>query len=296
VKLQAHAKLVCLMPARNEDWILGLSARAALLWVDHLVLLDHASTDRTSAVMAEVANEFPDRVTVLVEGDPVWEEMRHRQRLLETSRALGATHIVTVDADEILTGNLLDTIRERVLATPAGLTMMLPWQCLRGQACEVMVSGIWGVANACVAFQDGPECHWAARDGYDFHHRQPMGRPFAGHLPIGRGAGGLMHLQFVGARRLLAKQALYKMQEVLRWPGRDSLGAINARYDFAVYGAQQAEVWATPPEWWAPYWGLMRYTDFSNENTPWQEIEVRRLWAEYGSARFAGLDLFGVVA
>ena len=40
-------KLICLMPARNEDWIIGLSARAALMWCDELIVMDHASTDRT---------------------------------------------------------------------------------------------------------------------------------------------------------------------------------------------------------------------------------------------------------
>jgi hypothetical protein len=39
-------KLIGLMPVRGEDWILGLSARAALMWCDELVILLHSCTDR----------------------------------------------------------------------------------------------------------------------------------------------------------------------------------------------------------------------------------------------------------
>lgn len=290
-------KLICLMPVRNEDWVVGLSARAVLRWVDHLVVLDHASTDRTSAILAAVADEYPGRVTVLVEGSPVWEEMRHRQRMLETARELGATHIAMVDADEVLTANLLRTIRGLIERMSAQVTMQLRWLCLRGSIYSVMTTGIWGSASACMAFEDGPECYWSSADraGYDFHHRQPMGRPWMGYTPSPTLSGGLLHLQFVGARRLMAKQALYKMTEAVRWPGREPAGAINMRYDHAVYGAQGVSVAGTPAAWWAGYVDLRRYLSLCEDEAPWQETECRRLWQEHGPAHFEGLDLFGVV-
>ena len=43
-------KIIGLMAARNEQWCLGLSARAALMWLDELVILDHASTGRKHAI------------------------------------------------------------------------------------------------------------------------------------------------------------------------------------------------------------------------------------------------------
>lgn len=289
-------KIVCTMPVRNEDWVVGLSARAVLRWVDHLVVLDHASTDRTSAILAAVADEHPGRVTVLVEGKPVWEEMRHRQRMLDTARELGATHIAMVDADEVLSGNLLGTIRGLIEQMPAIATMQLPWRCLRGSIRTVMTSGIWGGASACMAFEDGPECYWSSahREGYDFHHRQPMGRPWIPYAPIAMLSGGLMHLQFVGARRLLAKQALYKMTEAVRWPGREPASGINARYDHAVYGAQGSRVAETPASWWAAYGNLLGHLNLCDDEAPWQELECRRLWREHGPEPFTGLDLFGV--
>ena len=81
--------LVGIMPCRNEDWISGLSARAALMWVDKLVLLDHASGDGTRAIMDGLVKEYPGRVSLLVDFNPNWDEMNQRESLLERARQEG---------------------------------------------------------------------------------------------------------------------------------------------------------------------------------------------------------------
>jgi hypothetical protein len=129
-----------------------------------------------------------------------------------------------------------------------------------------------------------------------------MGQPERPFKPIMHRGGGILHLQYSSRRRLLAKQALYKMTEVIRWPGRDSLEQINQRYDWSVYGApHKPAAGDTPPfvlspvpaEWWNGYAGLMKHLRVDAE--PWQEEECKRLVEEYGRGKFEGLDLFGVV-
>src|SRR4051812_45806793 len=134
-------RLVATMPVRNEDWILGLSLRALLMWVDAVVVGDHCSTDGTRAIIQQVMAEYPGRVLIRIESDPTWEEMRHRQCLLEDARSIGGTHIILCDADEILTGDLLPAIRDMVLDCPANATMQLPWLCLRDSHLQVHRSG-----------------------------------------------------------------------------------------------------------------------------------------------------------
>jgi len=283
-------KLVCTMPARNEDWILGLSARAVLQWCDELIVLNHASTDKTLEVIEEVWKEHRDRVFVINESDPVWAEMAHRQRLLEFARGRNATHIVLVDADEVLTGNLLGSIREHVRMLLPHATMQLPWQCLKGSIHQVHADGVWGTATVCMAFVDEPNCHWAARAGYDFHHRQPMGRPFIPFQPVNR-SGGMMHLQFVSERRLRAKQYLYQLTERLRWPDREPVEMVRKRYQPAVYGGKNlADI---PESWWAPYLPWMKYLDVDAE--PWQEAECLKILDSHPGLA-AGLDSFGMEA
>ncbi len=297
------------MAARNEQWVLGLTARAALMWLDALVILDHASTDMTREIAWDVASEFPGRVVVINEDNPVWEEMRHRQKMLEQARLMEATHICYIDADEILTGDLLPVIRGLFAAIPPNSLLQLPWLQLRGSIGQVHVSGPWAVGqNASLGFVDNPLLHWSSenRGGYDFHHRQPMGKPLVPWTPLGANAlrrSGLMHLQFVSGRRLRAKQALYKMTEILRWPGREpnQIRAVNERYNLAVYGGYTADALKTMhltlgpvplDQWWKPYTDLMKY--FDPHMVPWQEAECLKLLEEHGPQKFVGLDLFGI--
>ena len=98
--------LTALMPVRNEDWIIGFSLRAALQWCDNAVAINHASTDRSAEIIEEIQRET-GRVTVLNEPDPKWDEMNHRQRMLDEGRRIGGTHFAIVDADEVITGHLV---------------------------------------------------------------------------------------------------------------------------------------------------------------------------------------------
>ena len=296
-------KIVATMAVRNEDWILGFSARAALMWVDHLVIRDHCSTDRSREIEAQIAEEYPDRVTVLLDDNPVWEEMRHRQEMLEEARRHGATHIAIVDADEVLSSNLLGRIRQMV--EEAGECLLaIPWICVRGGSYwfQYIADGIWSHQQVSTAFRDRRELHWssARRGGYDFHHRQPMGAYLPPYQPLSTvHDGGLMHFQFASYRRLIAKQALYKMTEVLRWPDRETVDVVDRRYNVAVFGSEIPG--GLPPmlreapgmEWWSRYLPL-RDKWLRLDTEPWQEAECYRLMKEHGPRRFAGLNLFGI--
>ena len=64
-------KIVGVMVAKNEEWVLRATIPAALQWVDELVFLNHASTDATRLIGAEYANETR-RVTI-----KDWEDGEH---------------------------------------------------------------------------------------------------------------------------------------------------------------------------------------------------------------------------
>ena len=278
------------MPARNEELCLGLSLRVALRWCDEAVVLDHASTDETPAILATVGAENPGRVTVLTETDGTWREMEHRQRLLDAARARGATHIAIVDADEVLTGNLVDHVRDHIGALAAGrflrARMLAMWRAHDQYRAD---GSVWSNReDLALAFPDWPQLSWHSDNGYDHHHRAPYGlHPLGLFLPAG---GGVMHLQFASWRRLVAKHALYKMQERLRWPAK-SVPFIDALYSQAL-DETRLGTRAVQPGWWKPYRDLLPHLKLDHE--PWQEAECRRLWADHGAATFAGLNLYGV--
>lgn len=285
-------KLVALVAARNESWIIGCSLRAALLWNDVAVVLNHASTDRTGEIVAEIASENPGRVHIINEPNPLWAEMDHRQRMLEEARRLGATHISYCDADEILTGNLVEPIREQIESLPAGGYLQTAMPCVwRGLERYRDDTSVFGAARTMLAFRDRADLGWFPKaDGYQFHAREPRGARMA--VRISKESGGVMHLQFADWRRLVAKHQLYKITELLRWPGRKTAAEVDALYSMATTETN-ARFTDIPAEWWEPYEGFLRHIDLNQE--PWQEAECRRLWALHGPGKFEGLNLHGIV-
>lgn len=279
-------KLVALMPVRNEEWILRLSLRVALSWCDAVVVLDHASDDATPSIIRELGREFPGRVVNLHTPDPCWAEMEHRQHLLDSGRRAGGTHFALVDADEIITANLRPFIRKMVgdlLPAQALDVPMVPvWGDLehyRSDDC------IWSRSMLTLAFADAPELHWVnAEDGYAHHHRAPYGID----LRIPKHTPGVMHLQFADMHRLRAKHALYKMQELLRWPGREPVADVDATYSQAL---DETGMKRSPcrDEWWAGYDKSL----ITLGGIAWQEAETRRLYEQHGAETFDGLELWG---
>ena len=286
-------KLIGLMPVKNEDWILGLSARVALSWCDELVILDNGSTDDTAALISDLQGEYAARVHLIL-WPGTWDEMPQRQSMLDHARLEhNATHIALIDADEVLTGNLAPSqVRFWIETMEPGMMLQLPLYNMRGGMYRYHANGLWGGGLMTLAFKDEPKLHWK---GDRFHHREPMGRRWEGFQPLAHG-GGVMHMWGASEARLLAKHALYKVTERLRWPKKD-VTEIDRYYSMCVKGQTEGEAagWTfetAPASWWTPYAHRLKYLDVNAE--PWQIAEVRRLIAEHGRATFQGLDLFEV--
>ena len=296
-------KLVALMVARNEDWIIGLSLRAALEWADAAVVLDHGSTDRTADIVEEVTAEWEGRKSVAYmfqPAEPFWPEMEHRQATLELGRVIGGTHFAIVDADEVVTSNLWPFVRglaSRLQPAQAlDLPMIACWRSIRRYRED---SSVWSKSVVTLAFRDRPGLEWRpARDGYEHHSRPPAGtlrdrfRPFPARAESAAGRspdrGGVMHLQWVDWRRVRAKHAWYRMVEALRWPGRRTPGEINLAYSLAL-DEDGLALRECRPEWLDGLVPLL--PNLRLGGVPWQEDEILRMIDQYGIERFAGLDI-----
>lgn len=283
--------LIGLMVVRNEEWVLGLSLRAALLAVDEMIVLDHASTDRTPEILAQVSGENPGRLQVLREEDEVWREASIRQRLLQAARLRGATHVYAIDADEVLTGNLLPRIRGLLEPLAAGEALRLPWLALwRGLDRYRDDDSPVARFRMILGYRDSPALrHVSWESDYDLHTRVPEGIVEREPPIAGRAAGGVLHLAAADWRRLRAKTAWYKMTEVLRFPWRRSARDLNEWYgsDVDESGLRTAPV---EPSWWAPYAHWLHHVDL--DAVSWHEEECDRLWMTHGASRFTGLELW----
>lgn len=283
------------MPTRNSEWSIGLTARAVLRWADSLVILNHASTDRTGEIAYEIVQEHPGRVVLLDDPDPLWAEMEHRQRCLDAARRLGADAIAIIDDDELVSGNLLPRIRACFEILRPDQILELSWLCCWRSVDQYRNgdASVWSRNWVSTGFRDAPDLCWHnEHDGYCFHHRHPRPRHLQYFRPIQRHEGGLLHFQHASWRRLLAKQALYQMIEVIRWPGRKAPEQIAAMYAGTVeeFGLSRSSV---PAEWYEPYQDIMHH--LRADDPPWQELQCQRFMEQYGSEKFRGLNLFGVL-
>lgn len=279
-------KIIALMPLRNEAWICGLTIRAALMWCDGIVCGHHACTDDTEAIIGQIWCEQSDRVFPVDLGDePQWDEMDHRQRLLDECRAQGATHIALIDADEILTGNY--DIRANLRLLRPGEVLQCIGFNLWGSIDQYRLDGEFLIQQMSVAFRDRPDLCWRDRKGYQHHHRHPFGSTVARDQHMGH---GMMHLQFARLQAVREKQAHYALTECLRWP-EQGVDRINRKYRW--WTKSDPILSYVPKSWWEPYAQLMEYADFTDGET-WHGREVQRIIEEHGREKFAGLDLFGV--
>ncbi|MFJ7209875.1 glycosyltransferase family 2 protein [Streptomyces sp. NPDC098789] len=283
------------MLVRNEEWVLRCSLRAALEWCDAVVIIDHASSDRTRMILEEIgAGEPAGRVVIRSWPDSSrWDEMAQRQLLLELAREAGATHLALVDADEVLTANFLPHVRKWIAALTPGQILDVPlvpvWQDLdhyRDDGSE------WCRQFVTIAVADCDGIYWAPEeaDGYQHHCRAPRnaGDGFVPTSSLSSLSGGMMHLQWAARERLLWKHRSYKLFERLRWPDRQTVAELDAKYSRALDETGMA-LSRVPSDWWGGY----RRDLINPAHETWYVDECERLWQEHGSDTFVGLNLWG---
>jgi len=291
-------KIVATVLYRLDFWSLRLALLSALEWCDVVVVGVHepgasASIDPGWGILHDVEAKYPGRLCVCSFTGEMWSEMNMRQRLLEGSRAKGATHIAIVDADEAITADQIPGLRERVLALRPGdcldVPMVSPW----GNLSYARVDGNFGGARITVAFADAPGLSWAnAADGYCYHARAPRGVVVHIGLDCPQ-TSGCFHLQYVSRERLACKAAYYKMIERVQFPDREgsSPSALNAKYDWAIGPDPALGTYrGIDDARWAYSFGDGRKL-VDPHAFPWQGWGCRAMLDAHGAAPFMALDL-----
>lgn len=278
-------KLVGLMLARNEDWIIRQSITAALTWVDELVILDHASSDLTADVIAGLAEQHPGRIHRLYSDDQGWPEMSHRQRTLAAGRQLGGTHFAIIDADEILSHNLIADVRQWFERLSVGETVDVPmvavWRSLSTYRVDPCV---WSSSVISIGWRDNGAATWMARHGYQHHARLP--KAVGERRKVWPCDGGVLHYQFADNDRLRWKHRWYKLHEAVAYQSR-SLAEINKQYNLAL-DERRLELRELPNHWRWPEELIVVGTE------PWHAAACVDLYKQAASIdRLAGLDLWG---
>jgi len=98
--------VVVVTPVRNEAWILSRFLSVTSHFADHIIIADQESTDESISI----CQRFP-KVTLIHNKSNEYDEAARQALLIQTARELVPEHkiILALDADEVLAANALDT-------------------------------------------------------------------------------------------------------------------------------------------------------------------------------------------
>jgi glycosyltransferase involved in cell wall biosynthesis len=271
--------VVCLTPVLNEAWMLERFLKCASLWADHIIIADQGSTDGSR----DIARRFP-KVTLVDNASATFNEPERQALLLAKAREIsGPKVLIALDADEILTANVLtDPEWQTIVGAPPGTSLRFQWTEL-GTDFQGLNHFLYPAKLPFGFVDDGSE-----HQGKRIHSRR---------VPVPVGAKTLlatrikvMHYCQVDRDRFESRIRWYECWEHLQ----------AHRRPIEIYRFYQRELHVpssvikpVPPDW------LQGYVDRGIDMTSvlmdgiyrWDR-EVLRLFEEHGTARFRRLPVW----
>jgi len=281
------AKIVGLLPVRNESFLIAQCLKGLAPYVDAIVIFDDASEDNTVEIIESLAKEY--KVEQIIRRKK-WHrsEPLNRSTLLKVGRAIGGTHFVYIDADEMFTANCLDNnfLREKIEELQPGDKLLMPWIPVWRSIHTYRVDKKLPVKP--FVFCDDGICSYGEYKKH-FIHTGRMPKNMSGK-EIRLSNHGVLHFQAVNIKNMGIRQAWYRCIENIRYKNMPTKRR-NARYDHMT-NEDGLKLKKCPQHWYEGY----EFFDGSvyNKIDLYRRAQVYRWFDEYGFAFFADLELEGL--
>jgi hypothetical protein len=274
----SRPKIICLTPVKNESWILEKFLMATSLWADHIIVADQFSDDDSR----EIAGKF-SKVILVKNPSAEFNEPERQKLLIEVARKIeGPRLLITLDADEFLTGNFHDSDEwEFIMHAPPGTVIRFKWVNLKPGFTKY-----WS-----------PDAHfpWGFMDDGSEHvgsiiHSTRIPLPLSS-MKIDLDEIKVLHFQYIDWERMASKHRWYQCWEVLNRPKRSSLD-IYQQYHH-MYEVKEADVLEVKKEWFDYY--LANNLDIKEikiEHIYWWDREVLGFFQRNGTRMFRKLDVW----
>ena len=120
----SEPQLICLTPCKDEAWVIDTFLAAASTWADYIVVGDQMSTDGTR----EIVRRYPKAILVDNHGTG-YDEGEYRRLVLERARQIsGPKILLSIDADEVLSANWMESEEwRRLRSLPVGTAIYGEW-------------------------------------------------------------------------------------------------------------------------------------------------------------------------
>lgn len=223
------AKIVAMVQVRNEQILLRQCLLALSCYTDAIVILDDASTDATLEIIQSLVDECKIESIIRNREWKEWNEPANKNKLLAAARAIGGTHMIIIDADEMFSANCRDDnyLRNKILALKPGDSMGCQWFNLWRSIYTYRDDGsVWVPRDNERIFCDNGTAYYPS----GFLHGSPLPKGLTGtYYPSDDKSRGILHFQFVNWQNLLIKQAWYRCLELIHNP-KLSIRHLNYNY------------------------------------------------------------------
>lgn len=192
--------------------------------IDKWVFYNDNSTDNTTEV---IQANFADKAVIFESQESHFSESRNRSTMLEYSREQGADLVLSIDADELLSSNLLKNwggITDQCMSHD----LQLYWFNVVGSISKIRQDPMY-IDNYRTFFVSLKDCEKFDMSLYKYHTPR---LPVINLPKIWTKEVGVIHLQSINKRFYALKQLWYKHYESVTWNHPDNY--INSRYDPVV--------------------------------------------------------------
>ncbi len=272
--------VICLTPVRNEAWILGRFLKAASLWADHIIIADQMSTDGSR----EIAKSYP-KVRLIDNLSDAYDEQARQKLLIDEARKIdGSRLLITLDADEIFTPNVLTSTEwPTILTSQPGTIFKFQWANLRPDMKNMWLASYfpWGYMD------DG--CEHTSNDKI---HSGRIPLPL-GHDSITLNQIKVIHFQYNDWERMQSKHRWYQCFETIQFPNKKAIDIFRMYHH--MYAISQDQIVPIPLEWINGYNQLgIDITSVCNKAINWFDEKTIEMIGQYGATKFRKINIWDV--
>ena len=283
-------KIIVLIPVRNEEWILEKSLKTASLFADHIIVADQGSIDRTP----EICKQFP-KVIYIKNPSEKFNERERRKILLSKAREFyGNNLIFALDADEILTANVLKPkiLEKLVKQIKPGMSVMLQWIMVWKNPFQYRYDNLpeWRYNWKHFIYWDDRKMSF---DDTKIHSTRAPKEALSNYIKLGDIK--VLHYQFVSWSRMISKQCFYQITESFLYPKKSPL-KFTSKYKWYLKKGPDGIILRDIPDAWIKPWQErgVDLENFPENELYWFDAEILQDFKKYGTKYFKWLDIWDI--